>query len=166
MFQSINGNLVPDSERTIRKLKETIYGEDGLDEEGNVMTPTPEPGKGQTVTTQSQETENETETIEEEIGNGDISSQMVQGVDRDKSVIISLQPGKKAAVVADNVEGMASDTNNFVSDSGDIKEPITNPYMSKVFVLRVPEAPIEKNASLVDGDYQWKKHVISKGISK
>ena len=166
MFQSINGNLVPDSERTIRKLKETIYGEDGLDEEGNVMTPTPEPGKGQTVTTQSQETENETETIEEEIGNGDISSQMVQGVDRDKSVIISLQPGKKAAVVADNVEGMASDTNSFVSDSGDIKEPITNPYMSKVFVLRVPEAPIEKNASLVDGDYQWKKHVISKGISK
>ena len=166
MFQSINGNLVPDSERTIRKLKETIYGEDGLDEEGNVMTPTPEPGKGQTVTTQSQETENETETIEAEIGNGVISSQMVQGVNRDKSVIISLQPGKKAAVVADNVEGMASDTNNFVSDSGDIKEPITNPYMSKVFVLRVPEAPIEKNASLVDGDYQWKKHVISKGISK
>ena len=166
MFQSINGNLVPDSERTIRKLKETIYGEDGLDEEGNVMTPTPEPGKGQTVTTQSQETENETETIEAEIGNGDISSQMVQGVNRDKSVIISLQPGKKAAVVADNVEGMASDTNSFVSDSGDIKEPITNPYMSKVFVLRVPEAPIEKNASLVDGDYQWKKHVISKGISK
>ena len=166
MFQSINGNLVPDSERTIRKLKETIYGEDGLDEEGNVMTPTPEPGKGQTITTQSQETENETETIEAEIGNGDISSRMVQGVDRDKSVIISLQPGKKAAVVADNVEGMASDTNSFVSDSGDIKEPITNPYMSKVFVLRVPEAPIEKNASLVDGDYQWKKHVISKGISK
>lgn len=166
MFQSINGNLVPDSERTIRKLKETIYGEDGLDEEGNVMTPTPEPGKGQTVTTQSQETENETETIEAEIGNGDISSQMVQGVDRDKSVIISLQPGKKAAVVADNVEGMASDTNSFVSDSGDIKEPITNPYMSKVFVLRVPEAPIEKNASLVDGDYQWKKHVISQGISE
>ena len=38
--------------------------------------------------------------------------------------------------------------------------------MSKVFVLRVPEAPIEKNASLVDGDYQWKKHVISQGISE
>lgn len=167
MFQSINGNLVPDSERTIRKLKETIYGEDGLDEEGNVMTPTPEPGKGQTVTTQSQETENETETIEAEIGNGDISSQMVQGVDRDKSVIISLQPGKKAAVVADNVEGTAADTNSSVGGTDDdIKEPITNPYMSKVFVLRVPEAPIEKNASLVDGDYQWKKHVISQGISE
>ena len=167
MFQSINGNLVPDSEKTIRKLKETIYGEDALDDEGNVMTPTPEPDQAQTVTAQSQGTENESQTIEEESGNGDISSQMVQGVDRGKSVIISLQPGKKAAVVADNVEGMASDANSSVGGTDDdIKEPITNPYMSKVFVLRVPEAPIEKNDSLVDGDYQWKKRMTSQGISK
>ena len=93
---------------------------------------------------------------------------MVQGVDRDQSVILSLQPGKKAAVVADNVEGVTEDTNDTVNTGSgdDAKEPITNPYMSKVFVLKVPDAPIEKNVSLVDGDYQWKKHIISQGISK
>lgn len=169
MFQSINGNLVPNSELTIRRLKETIYGKDALDEEGNVVTPTPEPEETETDATQSQNIDEEVQKIEAEIGNGDLSSRMVQGVDRDQSVITSLQPGKKAAVVADNVESVTEDSNSTVNSTGsgdDAKEPITNPYMSKVFVLKVPDAPIEKNVSLVDGDYQWKKHIISQGISK
>ena len=41
MFHSYNGNLVPDWESTVRKLKEEIYGADMLDAEGNILTPTP-----------------------------------------------------------------------------------------------------------------------------
>lgn len=39
LYQSYNGNLVPDWNQTIPKMKALIYGEDIVDEAGNVKTP-------------------------------------------------------------------------------------------------------------------------------
>lgn len=173
MFHGYNGNLVPDSESTVRRLKETLYGAEMLDEEGNVITPTPEAGTTESVGVDGQQANNETaetepQTIEPQIGTDDISSQMVTGVDRDQSVLNSLQPEKKAAVVADNVDsgnGISIDeTNSKLSSAGEELKEIKNPYMDPVFVLRVPNAPVEKNTRLIKGEYQWKKQQVSKGI--
>lgn len=41
---------------------------------------------------------------------------------------------------------------------------LLNPYIDPVFVLRVPQAPEAQNDNLVDGDYQWQKPKVSKGI--
>ena len=67
MFHSYNGNLVPDWESTVRKLKEEIYGADMLDAEGNILTPTP------TVTPEAPENTDQGEqtVIEPETGTGD-----------------------------------------------------------------------------------------------
>lgn len=37
------GDLMPQWDKTVRRLKETLYGRENLDEEGNVVTPTPTP---------------------------------------------------------------------------------------------------------------------------
>ncbi len=49
MYHGYNGDLVPDRP-SVRKLKETIYGADVLDEEGNVVTPTQETETADTTT--------------------------------------------------------------------------------------------------------------------
>lgn len=111
MYHGYNGDLVPDWEPTVRKLKETIYGADVLDEEGNVVTPTQETETADTTTGSETDTQN-TEatgdsgqiTMEAEIGTGDSSAQIIRGNDADGQVEESLQnnSGKKAAVIADN----------------------------------------------------------------
>lgn len=229
MYHSYNGNLVMDSESTIRRLKETIYGEDVLDEEGNVITPTPtgeaaqddgqsyqnsdgtevagtdqmtESGSGtesagavqmadgsggteSTGTDQMTESGGGTESagtvqmadgssgtgdteqsaagvpvMEAEIGSGDTSAQIVVGQDYDQNVLSSLQKEKKAAVIADNIP----DSGTSEDDSEENVKEIKNPYVSPVFVMRVPEAPKAKNVHLDQGDYLWQKQKISRGI--
>ena len=46
LFQSVNGNLVPQWDETIRKLKITLYGVDMVDGEGNLITPHAHGGTG------------------------------------------------------------------------------------------------------------------------
>lgn len=104
MYHGYNGDLVPDWEPTVRKLKETIYGADVLDEEGNVVTPTQEAETADTTTGSETDTQN-TEatgdsgqiTMEAEIGTGDPSAQIIRGNDADGQVEESLQnnSGKK-----------------------------------------------------------------------
>lgn len=167
MYHGYNGDLVPDWEPTVRKLKETIYGADVLDDEGNVVTPEPAQEASQEAV-QGESTEQTAGsdstadaqgqiTMEAEIGTGDPSSQIVRGNDADGQVSSSLQSSrKKAAVVADNTE--ASDPFN--------GKKLGNPYADPIFVLRVPQAPEAENTNLVDGQYQWQKPKVSKGIEK
>lgn len=159
MYHGYNGDLVPDWEPTVRKLKETIYGADVLDAEGNVVTPTPEQENSSTETVSGEENAQDPTdqtTMEAEIGTGDPSSQIVRGNDADGQVSASLQniSQKKAAVIADNTE-----TQNPLDG-----KKLGNPYADPVFVLRVPQAPEAVNDNLVDGDYQWQKPKVSKGI--
>lgn len=170
MYHGYNGDLVPDWEPTVRKLKETIYGADVLDDEGNVVTPTPtqeaEAADGTICSeTDGQNTETTADgtdqvTMEAEIGTGDSSAQIVRGNDADGQVSQSLRNNseRKAAVVADNT------TENGNSNSALSGKTLKNPYADPVFVLRVPQAPEAQNDSLVDGDYQWQKPKVSKGI--
>lgn len=167
MYHSYNGDLVPDWESTVRKLKETIYGADVLDDEGNVVTPTPtqeaetaDAANGQENDTQNTEAatdDGDQITMEAEIGTGDPSSQIVRGNDADGQVGDSLQNNsqKKVAVVADNTENTSGVLNG---------KRLLNPYIDPVFVLRVPQASEAQNDNLVDGDYQWQKPKVSKGI--
>ena len=174
MFHSYNGNLVPDSESTVRKLKETIYGADMLDEEGNVITPTPsvspqttnQPSSEEgtiTVTPelpQNQEGEAENpQVITPEVGTGDPAAQLSAGTERERLAQETLAPEKKAAVIADNVQGIAEEQESMLE-----KEPIRNPYESPVFVLKVPNAPEERHRTLVNGNYQWMKKKVNQGF--
>ena len=95
--------------------------------------------------------------MEAEIGTGDPSSQIVRGNDADGQVGDSLQNNsqKKVAVVADNTGNTSGVLNG---------KRLLNPYIDPVFVLRVPQAPEAQNDNLVDGDYQWQKPKVSKGI--
>lgn len=170
MFHSYNGNLVPDWETTVRKLKETIYGADVLDDEGNIITPTPTPEvltaeepeeaeltvADQTAADQTETSEEDVITIRPETGTGDLSAQLVRGDDQDGKVKDSLSSGKKAAVLADQTQ----------QEEKKPEKTLKNPYADPVFVLRVPEAPKAQKNSLVEGDYQWKKPKVSLGITK
>lgn len=165
MFNSYNGDLVPSWDSTIRKLKETIYGADVLDEEGNVVTPTPTPeGTTQTAGTSSghqvldPEISGSPQVVEAETGKNGSSSGLVYGEYLDNDVVESLQSEKKAAVIADQVE--AEQDENETED-----KKITYPYESQVFVLKVPKAPQARNQSLAKGEYTWKKPRVSSGIS-
>lgn len=187
MYHSYNGNLVPDSESTVRRLKETIYGADVLDDEGNVITPTPTvelaqndsqtaegnnssetentfSGSGSTDTngTVGQSDDKDAQLMEAEIGTGDITAQVVIGQDYDQRVISSFLPEKKAAVIADNIPGSTASE----EESEEPGKTIKNPYVAPVFILRVPEAPKAKNVHLDQGDYLWQKQKVSRGIVK
>ena len=98
--------------------------------------------------------------MEAEIGPGDPSAQIIRGNDADGQVEESLQnnSGKKAAVIADNT-GTTESTGGTMNENN-----LKNPYTDPVFVLRVPQAPEEEDSNLVDGDYQWQKPKVSKGI--
>ena len=81
----------------------------------------------------------------------------MRGNDADGQVGDSLQNNsqKKVAVVADNTGNTSGVLNG---------KRLLNPYIDPVFVLRVPQAPEAQNDNLVDGDYQWQKPKVSKGI--
>lgn len=183
MFHSYNGNLVPDWESTVRKLKEEIYGADMLDAEGNILTPTPtvtpeakekgtskengqssSEGEVLTVTPEAPENTDQGEqtVIEPETGTGDPSAQLSAGKGRDQMAQETLVPEKKAPVIADNVPGVKGEEQK-KSESSE-KKPITNPYRKPVFVLQVPNAPEEANRTLVEGNYQWMKKKVNQGF--
>lgn len=168
MYHGYNGNLVPDSESTVRRLKETIYGADVLDDEGNVITPTPTVELAQNDSQTASENSStgmegtDTQLMEAEIGTGDVSAQVVVGQDYDQRVISSFQPEKKAAVIADNIPGNTASE----EESEEPEKTIKNPYVAPVFILRVPEAPKAKNVHLDQGDYLWQKQKVSRGIVK
>lgn len=183
MFQSINGNLVPDSERTVRKLKESIYGADVLDDAGNLITPTPTAtpspsvtkanAEGETIEMISPETSGdyedatggegseELQVMHPEVGTGDPSAQMMAEVERKNHALEMLKPEKKAAVLADNLPGADSKK----TEVKDAKRKIRNPYAAPVFVFHVPNAPMERNQYLWDGEYRWKKRQIRSGFA-
>ena len=144
MFQSVNGNLVPEWDSTIRRLKTTIYGEDAVDEEGNVII-TPEP---------SQVSESQgalkAQTYSEESGRLTVREQQCQKIRE------SLIPEKKAAVVADNVPGgTVGEKSESASGEGGTSKEITNPYVGETFVLQVPNAPLGTREGLINGSYEW-----------
>lgn len=144
MFQSVNGNLVPEWDSTIRRLKTTIYGEDAVDEEGNVII-TPEP---------SQVSESQgalkAQTYSEESGRLTVREQQCQKIRE------SLIPEKKAAVVADNVPGgTVGEKSESASGEGGTSKEITNPYVGDTFVLQVPNAPLGTREGLINGSYEW-----------
>lgn len=183
MFHSYNGNLVPDWESTVRKLKEEIYGADMLDAEGNILTPTPtvtpeakekgtskengqssSEGEVLTVTPEAPENTDQGEqtVIEPETGTGDPSAQLSAGKGRDQMAQETLVQEKKAPVIADNVPGVKGEEQK-KSESSE-KKPITNPYRKPVFVLQIPNAPEEANRTLVEGNYQWMKKKVNQGF--
>lgn len=159
MFQSYNGNLVPDSERTIRKLKETIYGADVLDREGNVVTPAPTematvtpsvtPADSGNVTVSGtpvpgQEEDSNMVTITpEEVGatgntvtgqNQELKLTDAQGPElpKEKKKDIVIDPVLRMSMGEDLVKSMAEDAEKS-------HKFIMNPYIGSDFVLQVPQ---------------------------
>ena len=71
-------------------------------------------------------------------------------------ILDSLQPEKKAAVVADNVPSEdTADTAGETEETQEKQEGITNPYVSDVFILHVPDAPQASGEGLINGSYEW-----------
>lgn len=119
MYYSMNGNLVPEWESTVAKLKETLYGEDyesitsGTVEEGTEVTVDAQTGN--TVQTDGTAETNAGITMEAE------------------------DSGPKAPVLADNIPGLGEDSD---------KKAIEYPYTAKIVRLRVKRAKetVEKYA--------------------
>ena len=149
-FHSYNGNLVPDSESTVRRLKETLYGEDGLDDEGNVIIEE-EPEEVDYIVNDDDEYAVEHEIMKK------ADPWQVWGFEQNQQILEELQPVRKAAVVADRVS-----FDNLVLPKN--KDGVKNPYITSNFIIHVPDAPQEKNYTLVQGSYQWKKRIAGTGI--
>lgn len=149
-FHSYNGNLVPDSESTVRRLKETLYGEDGLDDEGNVIVEEEPEEVDYTVNDEDEY------AVEHEIMRK-ADPWQVWGFDQNQQILKELQPVLKAVVVADRVS-----FDNLVLPKN--KDGVKNPYIASNFIIHVPDAPREKNYTLVQGSYQWKKRIAGTGI--
>lgn len=174
LFQSVNGNLVPEWDETIQRLKSTIYGEDMVDEEGNVITPTPTAEAEMTAAEETEEENDENSSSEEELATsvepqGMLEAQTAseengtgQTLREEQAQIIldSLQPEKKAAVVADNVP----DAQAVEQAQENQQKGITNPYVEDVFVLHVPDAPKATREGLINGSYEWEFPKYSGGI--
>lgn len=183
LFQSVNGNLVPDWDETIRKLKITLYGVDMVDEEGNLITPAPteQAADGAAGDGASEEAAGETADAAEadaaaaseeplaasvesqglleaqtDGGNGEAGQTLRE--EQAQVILDSLQPEKKAAVVADNVPSAdPADTAGQTETDNARKqqEGITNPYVGEVFVFHVPDAPQARGEGLINGAYEW-----------
>lgn len=172
LFQSVNGNLVPEWDETIQRLKSTIYGEDMVDEEGNVITPTPTQEAAAADSTQTQDItgtsseESPAASVESqgmlqaETGSGDQETEQTIREEQAQVILDSLQPEKKAAVVADNIPVAEPSS----EEETDQKKGITNPYVGDVFVLHVPDAPKAKGEGLINGPYEWELPRYSGGI--
>ena len=174
LFQSVNGNLVPEWEETIQRLKSTIYGEDIVDEEGNVITPEPTgetdaadstdaSGDGTADAAETDGTAADEEPLAESVesqgvleaqtGSDDGETSQTLREEQAQVILDSLQPEKKAAVVADNVP--SKDTAGETEETQEKQEGITNPYVSDVFILHVPDAPQASGEGLINGSYEW-----------
>lgn len=182
LFQSVNGNLVPQWDETIRKLKITLYGVDMVDGEGNLITPTPteepavleaeETPEGEALENSSSEGAETADTegtaaseeplaesvepqgvLEAQTDSDDGETSQTLREEQAQVILDSLQPEKKAAVVADNVP--SKDTAGETEETQEKQEGITNPYVSDVFILHVPDAPQASGEGLINGSYEW-----------
>ncbi len=182
LFQSVNGNLVPQWDETIRKLKITLYGVDMVDGEGNLITPTPteepavleaeETPEGEALENSSGEGVETADTegtaaseeplaesvepqgvLEAQTDSDDGETSQTLREEQAQVILDSLQPEKKAAVVADNVP--SKDTAGETEETQEKQEGITNPYVSDVFILHVPDAPQASGEGLINGSYEW-----------
>ena len=185
LFQSVNGNLVPQWDETIRKLKITLYGVDMVDGEGNLITPTPteepavleaeETPEGEALENSSGEGAETADTegtaaseeplaesvepqgvLEAQTDSDDGETSQTLREEQAQVILDSLQPEKKAAVVADNVPSEdTADTAGETEETQEKQEGITNPYVSDVFILHVPDAPQASGEGLINGSYEW-----------
>ena len=182
LFQSVNGNLVPQWDETIRKLKITLYGVDMVDGEGNLITPTPteepavleaeETPEGEALENSSGEGAETADTegtaaseeplaesvepqgvLEAQTDSDDGETSQTFREEQAQVILDSLQPEKKAAVVADNEP--SKDTAGETEETQEKQEGITNPYVSDVFILHVPDAPQASGEGLINGSYEW-----------
>lgn len=182
LFQSVNGNLVPQWDETIRKLKITLYGVDMVDGEGNLITPTPteepavleaeETPEGEALENSSGEGAETADTegtaaseeplaesvepqgvLEAQTDSDDGETSQTLREEQAQVILDSLQPEKKAAVVADDVP--SKDTAGETEETQEKQEGITNPYVSDVFILHVPDAPQASGEGLINGSYEW-----------
>lgn len=119
MYYSMNGNLVPEWESTVAKLKETLYGEDYE----SITSGTVEEGTEVTVDAQTGNTVQTDGTAETNAG---ITTEAEDS-------------GPKAPVLADNIPGLGEDSD---------KKAIEYPYTAKIVRLRVKRAKetVEKYA--------------------
>lgn len=119
MYYSMNGNLVPEWESTVAKLKETLYGEDYE----SITSGTVEERTEVTVDAQTGNTVQTDDTAETNAG---ITTEAEDS-------------GPKAPVLADNIPGLGEDSD---------KKAIEYPYTAKIVRLRVKRAKetVEKYA--------------------
>ena len=171
LFQSVNGNLVPQWDETIRKLKITLYGVDMVDGEGNLITPTPteepavleaeETPEGEALENSSGEGAETADTegtaaseeplaesvepqgvLEAQTGSDDGETSQTLREEQAQVILDSLQPEKKATVVADNVPSEdTADTAGETEETQEKQEGITNPYVSDVFICMCRTLP-------------------------
>lgn len=161
LFQSVNGNLVPEWDETIHRLKSTIYGEDMVDEEGNVITPTPTEEAEMTAVEGEEGDSSSEENLAASVESQGMLEAQTASEENDagqtlreeqaKVILDSLQPEKKAAVVADYVP----DDQSMEQEEEGQQKGITNPYVEDVFVLHVPDAPKATGEGLINGSYEW-----------
>lgn len=119
MYYSMNGNLVPEWESTVAKLKETLYGEDY-----------------ESITSGTVEERTEV-TVDAQTGNTvqtDGTAETNAGITTEAE-----DSGPKAPVLADNIPGLGEDSD---------KKAIEYPYTAKIVRLRVKRAKetVEKYA--------------------
>ena len=91
--------------------------------------------------------------LEAQTGSDDGETSQTLREEQAQVILDSLQPEKKAAVVADNVP--SKDTAGETEETQEKQEGITNPYVSDVFILHVPDAPQASGEGLINGSYEW-----------
>lgn len=153
MYYSYNGNLVPDWEKTVRKLKETIYGEEAIDEQGNVLTITEQEDEGEALSEGAETVTGTTDTVEN--GYGDSASYSDQtgssaGTWTDGNNPGALEEeGPKAAVLADNIEEEET------QEASQWELPA--PYYMEIDGIETADAPEVSKEHILPGDVYWKK---------
>lgn len=156
MYYSYNGNLVPDWEKTVRKLKETIYGEEAIDEEGNVLTVTNREDETEGVSESAETVTGTTDTTGSGYGSSDQQENQI-GSDagsRMEGTVIGIQEedGPKAAVLADNIE---TDETEETEEDSELKLPAL--YYVEINGIETEEAPEVSQEHMLPGDVYWKK---------
>ena len=147
MFVSINGNLTPDWEKTVQKLKDTLYGTDVIIQEvTEEQTVTAEEG----LSTTSEETDSDTQTTTE----GTESSETQ--VDESISYVVTYQDDvKKAAVIADNIEQDEEEESELIME---------HPYHKFRFEVKrrsMLQSKKSKTTTLYDNVNEWKKKAMT-----
>lgn len=153
MYYSYNGNLVPDWEKTVRKLKETIYGEEAIDEQGNVLTITEQEDEVEALSEGAETVTGTTDTVESGYGSSVQQSDQTGSntgtwTDGNNPGVLE-EEGPKAAVLADNIE--AEET----QEAAQWELPM--PYYMEINGIETEKAPEVSREHILQGDVYWKK---------